>query len=96
MFAVAVTFMVKPGRMPDFLPLVLQQAKNSLALEEQCRQFDVCTGGDNEHEVFLYELYDDKAAFDAHLASAHFANFSAASADLLDSKLIKTYSIVAQ
>jgi quinol monooxygenase YgiN len=96
MFAICVTFTIKPGKMSEFLPLVRKQAQNSLTLEATCRQFDICTGGDDENELFLYELYDDRAAIDAHLATRHFAEFNAATADFVAGKEIKIFSNVAQ
>jgi len=45
-----------------------------------CRQFDVCVSASHSNGVFLYEVYDSKAAFDAHLASAHFRQFTESTA----------------
>ncbi|MEL6748477.1 MAG: antibiotic biosynthesis monooxygenase [Pseudomonadota bacterium] len=42
----------------------------------------------------LYELYDDRAAFEAHLASAHYAAFDAATKDLIAAKTVTTYEDV--
>ena len=36
----------------------------------------------------LYEIYDDAAAFDAHLATPHFAIFNEATAPLVASKTV--------
>jgi (4S)-4-hydroxy-5-phosphonooxypentane-2,3-dione isomerase len=33
--------------------------------------------------IILYEIYDDAAAFDAHLKTPHFASFDAACAPLV-------------
>lgn len=95
MFVVTVTFVVKPGRMADFLPPMLNQAASSLALEPGCRQFDVCTDPADPEAVFLYEIYDDRAAFDLHLASAHFTRFDAAVADMVAGKTVRTWHRVA-
>ena len=53
---------------------MLANAKVSRETEPGCRQFDVCVEADTGR-TFLYELYDDRAAFEAHLASAHFKAF---------------------
>jgi quinol monooxygenase YgiN len=53
---------------------VRSRSANATATRERepgCRQFDVCTSAD-DGLVFLYEVYDDRAAFDAHLAAPHF------------------------
>lgn len=85
MFAVTVTFEIKPENVDRFLALVQENAQTSLRDEPGCQLFDIChTLG--ETTVFLYEIYDSKAAFDAHLASAHFKTFDAATARMVDSK----------
>ena len=44
---------------------------------------------------FLYELYDDEAAIQAHLQSAHFLQMNAASAGWVERKTIWRYQRVA-
>lgn len=95
MFAVVVTFQIAPDTWDDFMPLMSRNAATSLAEEPGCRQFDIATDPARPHEVFLYELYRDAAAFDAHLASAHFKAFDAAVADMIAEKSVRTYSQVA-
>jgi len=93
MFAVTVTFTLKPGARAEFLPLMAENARTSLDREPGCRQFDVCTEGD---EVFLYEVYDSAVAFDAHLQSAHFKSFDAAVSDMVADKTVRTYAEMLQ
>jgi quinol monooxygenase YgiN len=45
--------------------------------------------------VYLYELYDDRAAFDAHLASAHFVSFAAATTNMITDRVIRTWRRIA-
>lgn len=94
MFAVTVTFKIKPGYWDRFLPLMRNNAQNSLREEPACRQFDVCTDPERAMEVFLYELYDTAAAFQDHLKSDHFRAFDAAVADMIESKHVATYGTV--
>ncbi|WP_422375387.1 putative quinol monooxygenase [Roseibium sp.] len=96
MFAVTVLFQIKEGQMDAFMPLMIDNAKASLRLEPGCRQFDVCRDAARPHEVFLYEIYDDEAAFKAHLQTAHFLSFDAAVADMIREKTVRTYLQVAQ
>lgn len=93
MFAVAVTFRIRPGQMPAFLPLMHTNAAASRT-ESGCRQFDVCTDTQRPDEVFLYELYTDAAAFDAHLAAAHFTAFDAATKALVIDRDLRTFATV--
>ena len=41
--------------------------------------------------MLLYEIYTDKAAFDAHLASNHFHDFNAATLDWVSDKKVSAY-----
>ena len=88
MFAVTVLFEIRSGQMEAFLPLMLENARTSKKKERGCQQFDVCKQGDT---VFLYELYDDRAAFDTHLATDHFLSFDAAVGEMISSKTLATY-----
>ena len=89
MYVVVATFEIKPEGLEAFLPLIRAQAENSLSKEPDCHCFDVCQDGTT---FLLYELYTDRAAFDAHLASAHFAQFDADVKDLLASKTVATFT----
>lgn len=96
MFAVCVTFQLNPGSADAFLPLMRQNASTSLQAEKGCHQFDVLTDVNKPNAVFLYELYTDKAAFDVHLASAHFQTFDAAATPMIATKDVQTWDTVAQ
>ena len=78
MFVVIVEFDLHRRHVQAFRERVLRQAADSLELEPDCHVFDVCIDPDNETSVLLYEVYSDRSAFDAHLASAHFDAFDAA------------------
>ena len=90
MFVVTVEFEIRPGCFDVFLPLMLENARASRAIEPGCRQFDVCTDGTRPGTVFLYEVYDDRPAFEAHLASAHFKRFDLAVRDLVATKVVRS------
>jgi quinol monooxygenase YgiN len=77
MFVVVVEFTLHPGHAEAFRERVLEQARDSLELEADCEVFDVCIDPERDDFVLLYEVYRDEAAFEAHLASAHFADFDA-------------------
>ena len=91
MYIVTVEFNVKPGQVAEFMPLMGENARASRDSEPGCRQFDVCADPKAPHLVFLYEVYDDRAAFDAHLATAHFKSFDQRVAAMLDGKVVRTY-----
>jgi (4S)-4-hydroxy-5-phosphonooxypentane-2,3-dione isomerase len=90
MHVIVVDFKIKPERLAEFMPLMLENARTSRDTEPGCRVFDVCVDPKKETSVFLYEVYDDRAAFDAHLASAHFKRFDEAVAQMLVAKNVRT------
>ena len=91
MYAVTVEFEIDPPQWTRFLPLMLDNAQRSRAGEPGCRQFDVCVDASRPGVVFLYELYDDRAAFDAHLASPHFKAFAAATEAMIVKRHVATW-----
>jgi (4S)-4-hydroxy-5-phosphonooxypentane-2,3-dione isomerase len=86
-YVIIVEFTIKTGEMPQFMPLMLENAERSLRDEPGCRRFDVLTGEDGR--VILYEIYDDEAAFQAHCRAPHFHRFDAASRPLIAAKRIE-------
>lgn len=93
MYVVTVTFTVAPEDAAAFVARVKRQAADSLSLEPACRRFDVCLDPETDGRVFLYEIYDDRAAFDAHLASAHFAAFDAEVGPSVRTKKVETWRL---
>ena len=93
MFVVTVVFKVQAGSVEDFRRLVLRQAKNSLEQEPGCRRFDVCFDDDRPQRVLLYEIYDDRAAFDSHRDTAHFEAFNEAVGPLLEARTLDFWTL---
>jgi (4S)-4-hydroxy-5-phosphonooxypentane-2,3-dione isomerase len=95
MYVVTVEFTIDPAQWKDFLPLMLDNARRSREGESGCRQFDVCTDDAKPGVVYLYELYDNRAAFDTHLASAHFKSFALATQAMIRNKVVATWNRIA-
>lgn len=93
MYAVTVTFTLNAGCLAAFLPLMRENARFSLSAEPGCQQFDICLG-ERPKTVFLYEIYDDRAAFEAHLESAHFKSFDVATRKMVADKDIRLFTEV--
>lgn len=93
-YVVTVTFRIVPGQMGAFMPLMRDNAQTSVRDEPECLRFDVCTDTGQPDTVFLYEIYTDRAAFDAHLGTPHFKGFDAAAADMIAHKAIATFDTV--
>jgi quinol monooxygenase YgiN len=73
-FVIIAEFEVKPEALERFLELATVDASQSVAKEPGCKQFDV-TVDQAASRVVLYEVYDDQAAFDAHLQTPHLKAF---------------------
>ena len=88
MYVVLVEFTLHQPHFEAFKDRVRQQARDSLEAEPDCHVFDVCTSAERANYVLLYEVYTDKAAFDTHLASAHFHDFDASVRDWVSDKKV--------
>lgn len=73
MIALVVTLQVQPERHEEFVTAITENAARSVGDEPGCVRFDVSRGVDDELRYWLYELYVDQAAVDAHRAARHFA-----------------------
>mgnify|MGYP000983961303 CR=1 FL=1 len=74
-FVLLVEFQVKPESLARFNEMINVNASASVQTEPGCRQFDVTHAADDPCHVFLYEVYDDEAAFSAHMGMSHTKTF---------------------
>lgn len=82
MYVVSVTVHCKPGTAEAFLAAVLENAANSRKEAGNLR-FDVCRAEDDPNRFLLYEVYKTKEDFARHQATAHYAVFRDAVADMM-------------
>lgn len=94
MYVITVLFSIHQAHHAAFLQAITSNAQISLAEESGCRQFDVCTSNSKPDDVFLYEVYDTKEAFDVHLASNHFLAFSTLTSAWVTSKIVNSFERV--
>ena len=88
MLALIVEFRIHPPHINTFAAAIVENARASREEEPGCRQFDVCRDPNDPSVFFLYELYDDEAAIEAHIQSPHFLQMNAATADWVSSKTV--------
>ena len=93
MLVVSVVFEDHTEHIEAFQEAVLQHAKNSLTHEEPCRRFDVSVDPKNPARFFLYEQYDDEAAFAAHQQTDYFARFGSTIESWLVSKDLSVWEL---
>lgn len=77
MYVLVAEFKIKPDKVETFRQLIERQAKDSVTLETDCHQFDVCQAEEDTTKFLLYEVYSDKAAFEKHRSMGHTAKFLA-------------------
>lgn len=75
--ALVVEIETVPGRREAFLARLGQHRARVLAEEPGCRQFDVLVGEESDDVVVLYEVYEDRAALEAHGHTAYFQAYRA-------------------
>lgn len=90
MFLVAVTFTIHQPHAEAFAARVARQSTDSLT-EAGCSRFDVWRDPVDLKRFFLFEIYDDRAAFDVHLASSHFKAFDAEVGPWIAGKQVETW-----
>ncbi|MEO6032254.1 MAG: putative quinol monooxygenase [Burkholderiaceae bacterium] len=94
MQALVVEFRIKPAHVESFAKAIVENARASQLLEPGCRQFDVCRDPADSALFFLYELYDDEAAIQAHLKAAHFVTMDHMTAAWVEGKTVRRYTRV--
>ena len=95
-YVIAVDFWLRPGTWADFRKLIDENARASAQTEPGCRRFDVLEPQGEADHIFLYEIYEDRAAFEAHLKTPHFAAFNRDSEALVAKKKITEYELLCE
>jgi (4S)-4-hydroxy-5-phosphonooxypentane-2,3-dione isomerase len=93
LLALVVEFHIRSEFIGDFAAAIEDNARASRETEPGCRQFDVCRDPADASLFFLYELYDDEAAVQAHLQSPHFLQMNAATAGWVESKTVRRFTV---
>jgi (4S)-4-hydroxy-5-phosphonooxypentane-2,3-dione isomerase len=94
-YAITVAFDLVDGALPEFHRQVSENASLSVEREVGCLRFDVLTAVevDASPQIFLYEIYADRAAFDVHLASDHYKRFDQKTRDMVRRKTVWAYHV---
>ena len=95
-FVIVVEFQIRSGKMAAFRRLMDANARASCRDEPGCRRFDVLTSEKDPDHILLYEIYDDRAAFEAHVRTPHFAVFNTESAPLVADKVVREYALACE
>ncbi|MFN0071240.1 MAG: putative quinol monooxygenase [Chloroflexota bacterium] len=72
MLTLMVKLTVKPERVDEFLTALEANGRAAVRDEPGCYRFDVSRGIDDSSIIYLYEVYADEAALDAHRLAPHY------------------------
>ena len=75
MQALVVTIQIKPEHKEAFMEAMLDDARGSINNEPGCLRFDVVEDQEDPNRIFLYEVYKDEAALEAHRAAPHYTKW---------------------
>jgi (4S)-4-hydroxy-5-phosphonooxypentane-2,3-dione isomerase len=82
MFALVVSFQVKPDKRDQFLAAAEDDSICSVRDEPGCFRFDVIQDQNDPNRFTFYEVYQDDAAFQAHAQTPHFARWRAVAGEV--------------
>ena len=92
-YVIAVRWTIEPGHEQEVLDLARTMLAPSNA-EPGCRSYALHTDPADPSRLFLYEVYDDATAFQAHCASEHFTStVEARIFPLLSERRLEIYSL---
>jgi quinol monooxygenase YgiN len=77
-----VDYEIAPADLQKFI-VALKENGVSTIKETGCRQFDISQSANNPNQIFIYEIYEDEVAVQAHRASDHFKKYLATIKDIV-------------
>ena len=81
MYIIIAAIQIKEGFKEQYINGLIENASSAVKDEPGCLRFDVIQDAKDENKIWLYEVYHDEAAFQAHTRAPHFIKFRDASAD---------------
>ena len=85
-YVVTVDFGTAPENFDRFKQIMTENAQASVANEPGCREFNVYENPDAPNHLFLFEVYDDEAAFQQHVNAAHYKHFKEVSDPIITTR----------
>ena len=82
LFIAAVEYDIVPGQVDNFLAALKENGAASVK-EPGCRQLDIAVSQKDPNHVFIFEVYDNAAAAEAHTQTDHFKKYKAVTKDMV-------------
>ena len=90
----AVDLDIAPGQMAIFIEAIKENGAASVK-EPGCRVFNISVLANDPNHVFLYEVYDNEAALNAHRMTDHFKKYQAAVAKIVTGRNVRAQTGIA-
>jgi quinol monooxygenase YgiN len=82
LFISAVEYDIVPGQVDNFLAALKENGAASVK-EPGCRELDITVSQKDPNHVFIFEVYENAAAAEAHAATEHFKKYKAITKDMV-------------
>jgi quinol monooxygenase YgiN len=90
----AVDLDIVPAEREKFMAAIKENGAASVK-EPGCLQFNIQVVASNPDHVFLYEVYENEAALQAHRATDHFKKYQATVANMVAKREVRGMSAIA-
>jgi autoinducer 2-degrading protein len=84
---------VSPAQIDNYLTALKENGAASVH-EPGCRAFNIAVSQKDANHVFVFEVYDNASAFDAHVQTDHFKRYAAATKDMVAKRAPLPLSLV--
>ena len=76
MYVILAPIQIKEGFKESFIEAMIADAEGSMSNESGCLRFDVIQDSENANRIWLYEVYENENAFQAHTQAPHFKKWA--------------------
>ena len=66
---------INEGHSEEYIEAILEDARGSVRDEPGCVRFDVIQDGGDPNKIWVYEVFKDEAAVEAHRQAPHLLKF---------------------
>ena len=91
----AVNIDVVPGQIENYLAAIKEVGAAAIKTEPGCSEFNITVSQKDPNHLFIFEVYENAAAFDAHLKSDHYKKYAATAKDVVTKREVHSLSSVA-
>jgi quinol monooxygenase YgiN len=79
----AVDIDVVPRQIDNYLAALKENGATAVKQEPGCREFNITVSQKDPNHVFIFEVYDNAAALDAHRQTDHFKKYAATTKEMV-------------